>query len=114
MSFEVKAKGNLIDHLCRRLQLLREERGGQADKQSMPDEAVDQRRSRDRAVRDRSERQHQQVHDCPHGSAIQQSHEHPVRTQCSDASARKDIDRCDYERDGEMQDEAKSRARKPA
>jgi hypothetical protein len=37
-----------------------------------------------------------------------------LRTQHSDASARKDIDRCDYQRDGEVHDEAKSRSGKPA
>ena len=61
-----------------------------------------------------SERQYHQVHDCPHGGAKQQSHVHPLRTQDSDASARKDINCRDYQRDGEMQDEAETRTCKPA
>ena len=58
--------------------------------------------------------QYHQVHDCPHGSAKQHPDEHPLRTQHSDASARKDINRRDYQRDGEMQDEAETRTCKPA
>jgi hypothetical protein len=64
-----------------RRHLHRKERAGQADEQSVSHDAVDQRRSRDRAVSNRGERQHHQVHHCPHCSAIQQSQECPLRTQ---------------------------------
>ncbi len=90
------------------LRFVGKERDWQAYKERVADDAVQQRGRCDAAGSDCPQRQNYQIHHSPHRSAIQQTEDHPMRTQCRDAAACEEVDRRKNKRDGEVDEDAET------